>query len=642
MTLRLPAPLAELGRVYITHAAGPVDAAALQAGAKLLEAAGFKVDRNEELGSGPTDLPFLAGPDRARARDLTHALSAPGYDAVIAARGGYGTMRIMDRLPSGLLNRTRWLVGYSDITALHLWAYQHGLGTIHGPMAAGLAKETGSESLDSLIGALRGEPSLLPVDGEGPLEGRLIGGNLSLLAALRPTQLWPDLAGCILFIEEVGEPLYRIDRMVETLRLAGGLNDANGFVIGQCTGCGLGETGPSAAAELIRSRLAETGRPVLTGASIGHGSPNLSFVHGARYELRDGALRFAERPAKKHPAPLRAAVEPRVLLEQAVTAGVCSGAQLVASRAGEVVIDASVGTQSDNGTTPVQPSTEFDLASITKAISTALLAHIAIEEGRIALDDRCPNKFSAADATLRNLLRHSSGLPAHREVFRTARLAADPRLAAEAEFATIAATESRPVYSDVGYIALGRWLAALFEQPLDRLFRSRIAEPLGLNLGFGPVEDAAATEFCPHRGKVLAGIVHDENAQVLGGIAGHAGLFGTARDVDAIARSLLGYGPAILRRESVGQMWDPKEKPDGGTYTLGWDTPSGPRSNAGSLMSRERTVGHLGFTGTSLWIDRERELSITLLTNRVHPSRENAGIRWLRPAIHDAIVAEIG
>ncbi|TVQ96319.1 MAG: hypothetical protein EA398_16170, partial [Deltaproteobacteria bacterium] len=145
----------------------------------------------------------------------------------------------------------------------------------------------------------------------------------------------------------------------------------------------------------------------------------------------------------------------------------------------------------------------------------------------------------------------------------------------------------------------------------------------------------AATEWCSWRGATLQGVVHDENAQVLGGVAGHAGLFGTA---DAVARLVEGLaagraGPGEL---AVADMWDLRHRV--GTHVLGWDTMSVPVSSAGTRMSAPHTVGHLGFTGTSVWLDRSRGLVVVLLTNRVHPSREDGRIRSLRPAVHDAVV----
>jgi CubicO group peptidase (beta-lactamase class C family) len=137
---------------------------------------------------------------------------------------------------------------------------------------------------------------------------------------------------------------------------------------------------------------------------------------------------------------------------------------------------------------------------------------------------------------------------------------------------------------------------------------------------------------------VLQGIVHDENCQVLGGVAGHAGLFARAADIGAIAQSLLGFGPAVLQPATVDAMWSRDGLAEGGTYAGGWDTPSGALSTAGTRMRRDTTFGHLGFTGTSVWIDRSRAVSIVLLTNRVHVSRASDLIRALRPAMHDAVM----
>ena len=644
MTIEFPAALDAGGRLYVAHPAGRVDEPALRAGIDELSARGFAVDRDRRLGAGCESASFLASDDISRSRDLLHGLSAPGYDAVLAARGGYGAMRLLDRLPPELLRwRPRWLVGYSDITALHLWAYSQGVASIHGAMPAGFQKDSTGASTASLIDALLGNPH--PLDAAGPdgVSGRLIGGNLSLLAAMRPTRWWPDLSGCLLFIEEIGEPLYRIDRALQTLLLAGGLEAAAGFVVGQCTKCGEGSGDDRAAADWIATELSSLGRPVIREAPAGHGVPNVAFVHGQTYVLSDGALRGVppETAASGMPLPLRCHESASAVLRRAVDSGVCTAAQLVVSRDGRRLLDLAVGRPNATSTEAITATTPFDLASVTKAICTAPLAHLALESSLVDLTDRCPRSISVAEPTLRDLLRHSSGLPAHIEVFREARSSPAPKEAARAAFASVAATESTPIYSDVGYIALGRWLETIFGVALDEAFRVHIAAPLGLDLAFGPVDGAVATELCDWREEILAGVVHDENAQVLGGVAGHAGLFGNARDVDRLARSLLGHGPPLLTPAAVERMWDHGERPSGGTYTLGWDTPSGARSNAGTAMAPDTTVGHLGFTGTSLWIDRADGLAVTLLTNRVHPFRESAGIRWLRPTLHDAVCREV-
>ncbi|MFT6397421.1 MAG: CubicO group peptidase (beta-lactamase class C family) [Bradymonadia bacterium] len=556
-------------------------------------------------------------------------------------------MRLLERLPQQILAQNpKWLVGYSDITALHLWAYSQGVASIHGPMVAGLGKHKLDNSLDELVQTLGGRPPTLKVRNPSgnSARGRLIGGNLSLLAAMRATRWWPPLRGCVLFIEEIGEPLYRIDRMLQTLVLAGGLEEVEAVVLGQFTRCGMGQGGPKAAEELVRETLRTLKGPVTTGASAGHGTPNFSFVHGGMYEVHGQLCRYVGEPPAKTPrkAPTvknSKTSTARELIHTAITAGICSAIQLVISRQGEVVYNEAAGARAF-GSCPIQRDAHFDIASVTKAVSTAVLAHLAVQTGLVELESRCPLELSSAQPTLRDLLRHSSGLPAHIEVFREARLTDAPKDFADRAFAAVNAIEAGPCYSDVGYIALGRWLEELFGTDLRSLFAAKIAQPLGIQTCFGPLSSAIATEFSSFHGEFLDGIVHDENAQVLGAAAGHAGLFSSAQDLDLILRSLMGFGPSILDAASVQRMWDYAERPEGGTYTLGWDTPSGTRSNAGALMSRSATVGHLGFTGTSVWIDRDAELAVTLLTNRVHPTRENAGIRWLRPAIQDAAFRE--
>lgn len=674
MNVRVPDPITPPFGVYVAHAAGRTDPAALARGVELLGGAGVTVSFNGALGlfdagADPLvdatgclrsrSLDFLSGPDLLRARDLVHGLSDPAFAAVIAARGGYGAMRVVERVPARLLDESpRWLVGYSDITTLHLWAYAQGVASLHGPMAASLAKHGDDASLDALLDALAGRPHALPAAAHAwaaaadQIRGPLVGGNLSLLAALRPTRLWPALDGAILFIEEVGEPLYRVDRMLQTLKLAGGLERVAAFAIGQLSGCGGGALGggdeEQAALELVVERLAPYERPILVGLPVGHGAPNLAFVHGAPYAFDGDALVYA--PSRTRvTAPRRAVAPLSWVLSEAVSSGVAPGLQLHVSRRDEVVADEALGFTAwtdDAARAPVAPETLFDLASVTKAIATAVLAHQAIDEGRVALDQRCPRDLCVAEPALIDLLRHTSGLPAYRRVWVEARQHEAPRTHALEAFAGVAGEPpGHEVYSDLGYVALGRWLERLLGGPLDALFDERIAAPIGIDdeLGFGATTNRlaaiAATERCPYRSATLQGVVHDENCQVLGGVAGHAGLFGTARAVGALARSLLGFGPPVLSAAGVARMWSTEHRV--GSYTLGWDTPSGPRSNAGSRMTRSATVGHLGFTGTSLWIDRRAEVVVVLNTNRVHPTRDNAGIRWLRPAVHDAVMAEL-
>jgi CubicO group peptidase (beta-lactamase class C family) len=153
----------------------------------------------------------------------------------------------------------------------------------------------------------------------------------------------------------------------------------------------------------------------------------------------------------------------------------------------------------------------------------------------------------------------------------------------------------------------------------------------------------APTQRCPWRKRILCGEVDDENAYAMGGVAGHAGLFGTARDVDTLANHLKGIAggaPGILPKDLVDRMWTLDTTVSGSTRTLGWDTPSPQRSLAGTKMSKH-TVGHLGFTGVSLWLDLERGVNVVLLTNRVHPTRDNDKIVEFRPRIHDLVMETV-
>jgi len=211
---------------------------------------------------------------------------------------------------------------------------------------------------------------------------------------------------------------------------------------------------------------------------------------------------------------------------------------------------------------------------------------------------------------------------------------------------------TKAVYSDLGFILLGELVELTTHQTLMDFLRTRLYRPLGLQyLDFvdltrkrrerlEPAPDAVApTEKCPWRGKILCGEVHDDNCWAMGGVAGHSGLFGNAACVHALllmlracSRGEAGPLPASLVRE----MWRRDGTVPGSVWALGWDMPSPTGSSAGSIISRN-AVGHLGFTGTSMWLDPERDCHVILLTNRVHPSRKNEGIKDIRPQLHDAV-----
>lgn len=368
---------------------------------------------------------------------------------------------------------------------------------------------------------------------------------------------------------------------------------------------------------------------------------------------------------------LAAAVE---LLEEGVERRAYAGAVLLVSRRGEVLLERAVGSRSlVPEAEPMRPEVVFDLSSLTKCLATTPAFLLLVRDRRVRIDDRVTRFFhnfgvhGKGAATFRHLLTHSSGLAAHRPYYREiARLErrGRPNFVASSgakewvyEQIQRERPEARPgervIYSDLGFMLLGQTVETVSGLPLDRFCRERIFAPLGLRaLSFidlsqvrarrvAPIDRMiAATQRCPWRKRVLCGEVGDENAFAMGGVAGHAGLFGSARDVDALAsaleRGLSGEG-GLLPPELTREMWTVDRSVAGSTRTLGWDTPAPSGSAAGSRMSA-RTVGHLGFTGTSLWMDLERGVHVVLLTNRGHPDRDNDRIREWRPRIHDAVM----
>ncbi len=255
------------------------------------------------------------------------------------------------------------------------------------------------------------------------------------------------------------------------------------------------------------------------------------------------------------------------------------------------------------------------------------------------LDARWRGKDRAA-VTVRHLLDHSSGLPAHVRLFESTsgREAFFERIATE-PLAFVPGTESR--YSDIGFMLLGFLLEARLNAPLDVLFEplaARLDGPLLFRPPAGLRSTIAPTEMDRWRARTLQGEVHDENAAALGGVAGHAGLFGTARAVGSFAQTVLrnfAQDTWLAERRTM-QIFTTRSSVPGSSRALGWDTML-PTSSCGSRMSA-RAIGHTGFTGTSLWIDPAHDVYVALLTNRVHPSRDREGIQELRRNVHDAVM----
>lgn len=321
---------------------------------------------------------------------------------------------------------------------------------------------------------------------------------------------------------------------------------------------------------------------------------------------------------------------------------------------GKLVALRSLGRFTYDSTSP-QPmaDTLFDLASLTKILATTAMAMILYERGLLDLEMpviSIVGEFSGEDPrrdaiTLRMLLAHSSGLPAYEKLFLRAHTR-DELLAAA--FSTPLANDpgSHAEYSDIGFIVLGIALERLTDESLDRFCQREIFGPLALtHTTFNPAPELRPSipptaDDQTFRHRIIQGEVQDENASVMGGVAGHAGLFATAADVATFAHVLLQGGNTHLRPETIALFIARESSPEGTSRALGWDTPSAP-SQSGRYFS-PRSYGHLGYTGTSLWIDPDRGLSITLLTNRTWPDCANQAIKQIRPRFHDAVMEALG
>ncbi|HVS65542.1 MAG TPA: serine hydrolase [Thermoanaerobaculia bacterium] len=356
------------------------------------------------------------------------------------------------------------------------------------------------------------------------------------------------------------------------------------------------------------------------------------------------------------------------ILSSGIDEGGFPGAVTVVLHGGEVALAAALGRQTYHAASPeIALDTLWDLASLTKVVVTTTLSMMAVDEGRLDLEAPVASylpEFSGGGkeaVTIVDLLTHSSGVLWWTDLhLRHGHLPREQAWRAYLDEIDELPLESPPgaemVYSDLGVMLLGRILERVFGRDLDELARLRILEPLGMaDTMFAPPAELlpriAPTEIDEAwRGRLVHGEVHDENAAGLGGVAPHAGLFSTGRDLAVFTQMLLdggfgafggdaGEGVRLLNGATVRRFTRRVERVPGSSRALGWDTPSQP-SSAGALFS-PRSFGHTGFTGTSIWIDPERELISILLTNRVHPSRERRGIYALRGRYHDAVASAI-
>lgn len=349
------------------------------------------------------------------------------------------------------------------------------------------------------------------------------------------------------------------------------------------------------------------------------------------------------------------------LMRRAVSEGIFPGAVLLVSNETDQVIFDAYGVARIDPERRMTRETVFDLASLTKPLATTLGAMILVQRGELSLDQEIGTivpAFNGTDkerVTIKQLLAHNSGLPDYRPYYKRLMTFPPERRKEGLEEMLlperlIATPGTQTVYSDIGFMILGWVMEVVSTMPLNLFIEETIYHPLGLqNLFFLPLDsekprphiDFAVTEECQWRKKVLEGEVHDDNAYAIGGVAGHTGLFGTAQDIHRLLVELLNTyhgrpNSGLFHPETLRTFF--QRQPSG--RALGFDTPTQPGSSSGRHFS-ERSVGHLGYTGTSFWIDLERSIIVILLTNRVHPTRDNDKIKTFRPIIHDAVMEEL-
>jgi serine-type D-Ala-D-Ala carboxypeptidase len=349
----------------------------------------------------------------------------------------------------------------------------------------------------------------------------------------------------------------------------------------------------------------------------------------AAFAAADGGLPVAA-PATVGMSAKRLETIDRVV-NRGIKAGGFPGAAVVVGRKGSAVWEKGFG-RIDWATSSTRVSateTIYDLASLTKVIGTTTAVMILFDEGRIQLDSPVRTylpEFTGGykdSVTVRQLLEHRSGLPADRDLWRIAHSPAEAR-----QVVLDAPLECKPgqcyIYSDLGAITLGMMVERITGQGLDVFLHERVFAPLGMvNTFFKPADSlksrVAPTEVSPPRGYPLQGEVHDENAYALGGVAGHAGLFSTASDLSIFAQMILEggeYKGVRIVSDSAVKLFTTRAA---GSRALGWAMADG-QWGSGRFMS-EGSFGHVGYTGTSLWIDPDREMFVILLTNRVHAAR---------------------
>jgi CubicO group peptidase (beta-lactamase class C family) len=353
------------------------------------------------------------------------------------------------------------------------------------------------------------------------------------------------------------------------------------------------------------------------------------------------------------------------LMMQGISDNVFPGGVLLVSTEGAIRFFKAYGYANIFSRSKMAKNTVFDLASLTKPLATTLAVMKLIERHKLDLSRRLGSLIPVfadrkkANVTIRDLLTHCSGLPDYRPYYEKLRslagnLGKETLRGLLVKEPLVYPTGKSVLYSDIGFMILEWVVENVSGRRLDRFVFEEVYKPLGLDALYFPDLDStgsdsktrkkeyAATEFCPWRNMLLEGAVHDDNAYVVGGVAGHAGLFGTALEIHNLLAQLLSdfHGGATSRLFPQAILCEFFHRQKDTDRALGFDTPSFPHSSCGHYFSN-KTVGHLGFTGTSFWMDLERRIIVILLTNRVHPSCDNIKIKSFRPKLHDTVMENI-
>ena len=381
-------------------------------------------------------------------------------------------------------------------------------------------------------------------------------------------------------------------------------------------------------------------------------------------ERGDGS-RVAANPMTLEPASLAmsARLQPAFdVLDRAVADGAFPGGVVAIGLHDQLVVHPFGKLSRDAKSPDVAPDTIYDMASLTKVIVTTTSVMMLIQQKRLDLDTPLiryipewaataksdPDPAWRARITVRNLLLHDSGLPAHRDFYKDAK-GHDPVLARVIAEPLVHEPGKQVEYSDLGFILLGQIVQRLTGVTLDMYAKQHIFAPLGMDHStFNPPRTLRAkiapTEFdADFRKRLLQGEVHDENSWAMGGVAGHAGLFSTVGDAAIFAQMILNGGIYAYHRllsRAILDQFTARQPIGDSARALGWDVVTQPSSSGHDFSAS--SFGHTGFTGTSLWIDPERGLFVLLLTNRVNPTRANEKIRQVRPALHDAVMESLG